>query len=292
MSHPWDDLVLGGVDRPRILIIDENFCTNSHFNEASLTGYIKTGAGTFTAELDTDSYGEYMANLVFSGAATITVDYEEDYGSAVLGKMFLVVIRVKSVYGCTIKIRSSVEHITLDIPASSETKTYFIICEVESGSGNSIYFRIQGTDDIDIRFDNLYLTEIEQDYVFPQPQKSNLLFKKVIDGENVLWNGKHQSFNFKYKPVYHCQYDSLVAVYEIYRQKISFNKILFCIPHQDVVWGFLAYWSEDFERRYPWDRFFGHKGLIVLEGSEYVYDLPYVQSGTGILYIDEEEIID
>ncbi len=294
MSHPWDNLILGGVGRPRILVIGENLCSNPYFNEQLTTGYVKTGSGTFDTLLHEDGIGDYMGRLVLSGSGTTTIDYEYDYGSAVLNKMFLMTVRVQSQYGCTIKARSSVELETLDIPASNnpeKTRTYYMIVEVDTGSGNSIFFRIQGTDDINFKFDNLYLTEITRDTLFPQPQESYLEFKKFMDGENTLWNGKHQQFNFKYKPVYYCRFDFHSAAYEFLRQEISQNKIVFCIPHTDTTWGFRCFWAEDFFRKYSFNKFFGHRGTIVLEAEEYIYDIPYVMGGAGILYIDGQEVL-
>ena len=288
MSHVWDSLVLGGVDKPRILICGSNFCFNPYFNE-NTDGWTKGTNGTATRVSDINSIGEYLLNLTFTGSGQSYIEYSYDTSEPILNKKFIAAIRIKSKYAFKIQLLGASLLNEITVQPSDIINNIFIIAE-GTGSGNIIKLKIIGTDNVDIKFDNLYLTIISDDYIFPQPNESKILFEKNNLGENQLWNGKIQQFNFKFLPIFYCSWNYLSAIYESFRQKISFNQQLFCIPHMDVNWGFFGIWVDDFERKYSFDRFFGHNSDISIKGSEFIYELPSLQSGTGSLYIDDDLI--
>ncbi len=66
----WDLYVLGGIDVPRFLLSDVNFCTNAYFN-TDTTGWTESSGGILTRDnLQIDALGEYMGKILYAN------DYE------------------------------------------------------------------------------------------------------------------------------------------------------------------------------------------------------------------------
>lgn len=293
MAHAWESLILGGVDQPRILEITNNFCTNPYANTGT-TGYVKGTNGTMTTESSSEAIGEYVIKLVFAGGGDAYIDWTHNFGSSITNKKFLGIVRIKSKFDCKIQLIGSSLISEYAITASDYVRTFSVIAEAIGQTGNNITLRIIGTADVNLTFDNIYLAQINNDITFPQPNESFMVFEKDVLGEQRMWNGKIQQFNFKYIPNFYCDWQVLGAGYEYQRQQISLNKILFCMPHKDVNWGFIGIFSEDFERKYSFDKFFGHNSSLAIKGIEYIYELPSIQpssSGGGSIYIEDEDII-
>lgn len=288
MAHIWDDLVLGGLDIPKVFIVSDNLCSNPYFDLNS-TGW--TGA-SLSRVLNSDAYNDYMGRIYYTSTLTY-VEYQYDFGASIANKIFLLAFRVKT--GVTFKVTfvGSSGFVDETISASSTIKRVVVQGTASGQTGNIIKIRIYGTNvsgDGDLYFDDVKLMEVYNTYTFSQPQTSSLKFIRDNTGQNELENGMIQEFNIRFRPVYEAWWDYMSSAYETFRQRITANN-LFCMPHQDVGWGFFCKWNGDLERQYSFDKFFGHKSGLMLNGTELIYELPEYKAGTGDLYVSEEEII-
>jgi hypothetical protein len=301
MAHDWDGLVLGGLDRPRLLLCNENWNGNPFFNDGTVGDWYSTGVnGTLEAIADDDAYGTNVlhyydltlgavgdsARLIYN---TLSISGNNNYG-----KSFLFSARIKTDVTFLIRLRGSATLLDTYIsPTDGEYKRFFIFLPSTTDTADTITtFLYPGDqpDGFDIKIDNIFFTEVTQDLIFRQPNDSKLVFEENLIGSNELWSGKVQRFDRKFRPIFMAEWEYIGAGWEYYRQLAYQSSLIFCIPHKEVNWGFLGIMNGDFERQYSFKRFFGHKGGVEIMGTEFLYELPYNQSGGG-LYIDDEEIL-
>lgn len=99
MAHPWDQFVLGGTDRPRIMLVGENMCSNPNidYSVPASGDWQESSASILTQYSSEFSYGEYMAKIAYAASVTSKyASYTYDTGAAILNKRFLLAARVKS----------------------------------------------------------------------------------------------------------------------------------------------------------------------------------------------------
>ena len=268
MAHAWENLVVSGVDKPRILVLGENLCINPFFTN-NLDGYDVSGA-TIDRSEDFESYRQYMCNCDF-GSGSDYVEYTFDYGEVVQGKTFLLALIVLSQGEFTLKFYHSTEFGD-ELFESQLYKKAFIVATApdDGGTATTISFRVYG--DSNVKFDNVYFSEVLYDLEMPQPNDSGqVLFSKDTDGKGELWTGYTKEYNVKWIPNYSASYFAIAEAYEEYRQLISEAEMLFCIPHMDFAYGFLGKWMDDnFERNYIFGQYVGHSGVLAIKGQEYV----------------------
>ena len=309
-THPWFDLVIGGVSVPRILSVGDNLCANPRFN-VDTTGWI-FGAGLNVSNrvVDSKAYTEYMGSLVhLDDANTYTpversAFYNVDYGSSILGKKFLISFRVHGNVdgwdGAKLRVymgEYQVGYEYLDgyageankigeldkfaIQSMIKTRRCAVVTSAVDVDVNIIGVQFSGSEtgaaglkdlDNEIYIDDIYICEVLEDYEFVQPQSTHVLFNKFTDGSLQLFDGKVKEFNKRWLPNYIAAFGFLDSDNESYRQAIAEAENLFVFPHNDFNWGFFAKWDNDFKRAYPWERFFGHVGDIVLKGDEYLIE--------------------
>jgi len=301
MSHPWEQLVLGGVDTPRFLVLNEtNFCNNRFFstNVISWVNHI-SGVSSMVRTEHTKAYGQYMLNLqIESGNGYI--EYVYDYGSSIADKIFLFSISVLNLINLskiTLEIAGSSVIISADYDLNYNIiEKCFIVGNSVGQTGNEIKFRIYGVEkepgdpgDANIFFDNIMMYEVINDYSFNQPHDSGeLIFNKDIIGESTLLTGMKKEYNVKWIPNYICTYEYLNNLHEQYRQELSECPLVFCLPHKDANFGFLGKWGvNEFIRSYSFNRFFGHFGIINIIGCEYFINKPISQS-SDVVYIEDD----
>lgn len=302
MAHDWDGLVLGGLDKPRLLLCNENWDTNPFFSDGAVGDWVKTGAnGTLEVVADDNAYGSnvlhYYDAAVSAAGDYITLEFDTltITGASNFGKKFIVSLRIKTGELSEVTIQDGAAYsISVDVNPEDDFQKIFLVTESLSSTENVIQIVINTqnqTDDFDIKIDNIFFTEVTQDLIFKQPNDSKLVFEENMIGSNELWTGKVQKFDRKFRPIFLAEWEYIGAGWEYYRQLAYQASLIFCIPHREVNWGFLGIMNGDFERQYSFKRFFGHKGGVEVMGVEYLYELPYNQSGGGGIYIDEEELI-
>lgn len=267
MAHPWENLVVSGVDSPRILLVSDNFCSNP-FLTLNSDGYTVSGAVITRAE-DFSAYYEYMLSVNTNNINTDYVEYSYDYGSSVANKTFLIALNVFAQGEFKLVFKGDIEfgEVLFD---SQIYKKAFIVATATGVTGNTISFRIYGARDM--KFDNVYFAEVLYDLEMPQPHNAGeLLFEKDADGIGELWSGKKKEYNVKWIPNYSANYFYLSEENEQFRQLISEYENVFCIPHLDYNWGFLGKWMKDeFERNYVFGEYVGHSGELSIKGQEYL----------------------
>jgi hypothetical protein len=291
MGHVWDQLVIGGIGQPRMLLLDDNMCQNPFFN-IDTTGYTPSSGVTLSRSGSADAFAEYMGKIQYTDGGTGYVDYEFNTGVAIANRQFFAFLRIKTTKDCQVALMSkgAGRYMSINVLAGSdEVKSYYFVGTGFNESSSTIVLRIlnYNNNEMSIYFDKVFIGEVKNDYTFPQPNKSYMVFERDVLGENRLWDGRMQRFNAKYIPNYFCDWQCLDASYETYRQRMALNKTVFCIPHNDVSWGFFGTIMDDVERRYAFDRFFGHESSLAIKGSGFIYELPEVQSGSGTLYFED-----
>jgi hypothetical protein len=262
----WNQLVVGGIDKPRILLLDENFCENPLFTK-NLDGWTVSGATIERLE-DASAYIQYMCEVTFGGL-TNYVEYVYDLGNSISNRKFMVALNVVSASDYTLVFAGDIEFGSTVITGPKQGKS-FIVGTATGVTGTTVSFRIYGNGSL--KFDNIYFSEVFEDIEMPQPHDSGkLMFDKELAGNGKLWTGKSKEYNAKWVPSYKSEYFYLAENYEIYRQKISEAENLFVIPHMDYDYGFLGKWNEkEFERSYSFQQYDGHAGILSIKGIEFV----------------------
>ena len=289
--------VLGGIEQPLFLVMDDNYVTNRYFDQ-NTTGWVSTG-GTFTRGVQANAYGEYMANHV-SVASLHSAYWEEDLGAAVTDKKFLASFRAQSdttrdvlieiiddndvvVVSAVETIGTSPKRILLYGDNIGTTLTQRIRLKIHSANS-----AVNGY----IDFDHVFFSEVLQTISLPlssvqggEPDK--LKFEKIVQGRNELWNGEIQEFGKKWRPHYMGRWDHMEVAEEIERQSIADSGRVFVLPHSDINWGFLGIWDNNIERRYAMNKYIGHKGSVPIKGIEYLLEFPAL-TAAEIVGIEQE----
>jgi hypothetical protein len=312
-----------------LLICENNWCENPYFTDG-FDHWDVSNAPSATIVEDSDAYDMYMCHVTYT-ASNEPVDYKISLTQSALNRSFIVSLRVRSVYNTfKISFLSYDEATdqyyqfgnwvfgTTNSNGTPERVTVAATVDQVKGDGKDLRMRIfphyelpisQGQDipfgdedpfgvgelwdpdDADIYFDDVYISEVTGDFTFPQPNESKLTFEESIIGENKLWSGMVQKFNRRFSPLWEAEFDFLDVEYETYRQRLGESSAVFCMPHNDVGWGFLGYWKDDYVREYPFGRFMGHKGPIVIDGQEYFINKPEFKVNEGYIYVEEDLII-
>lgn len=281
--HPWFDNVIGGVMNPAFLLVGENLCSNPRFSGGSDTGWTFGGSWLSSPKyiVDTNAYEEYMGRLNSTQDDSAYAMYNYNIGST-KNKKFMASFRVKSNLLNDHDITVTLQVSNGDVPGFSlQTKTVTLNKYIKKvylyGSApvtDFTYIGIKINNGIgivanpDLRFDDVYICEVNYNYTMKEPQATFIAFDKMLQGENELFDGKTQEFNKRWRPNFIADWQFIESSYEEMRQRIAEADSIFVIPHIDFEWGFFAIWDGGYKREYPWDRFLGHKGLIKLRGTE------------------------
>jgi hypothetical protein len=285
--HPWFDYVVGGVGHSSILKVGDNLCDNPRFSNGSISGWSFNGQWLTEPYVivDDNAYEEYMGRLNSSDTDSAYALYTKDVGST-LNKSFLVCVRLRSelfdAHDVRVTLQTSDSHqigTMISQTVVTANKSIKRICLVGKSTlidNTRIGVRI-GTqetlpgDNPDLRFDDVYICEVSDSFALSlTSMKTYLKFDKIVRGQNELFDGKIQEFNKAWRPNYFASWEFMDAENEGMRQKIAEGDRLFVIPHRDFSWGFFGVWDDGFERRYPWNKFLGHAGTVLIKGIEFL----------------------
>lgn len=289
MAHVWDDNVLGGTGKPRLVACSNNLCTNAYFNE-DLTTW-DSDANVVLSREETDyAYGQYMVHADYTSGGTYFW-CEVDTGASILADAeFIAVFRVNADYNYKVKFQSnSIDFSTeVTLVATSATRNADLLVVTGQAPSNtgSQFLRLVfdgysiSSPSENLYIDNVFISPILGDYTFPYPQETSLNFEDYSNGRTVLWNNLTQRFDKKYIPVYAAKWISEYSGYERYRQLLHQAPNVVVVPHSDVNFGFVAYAVGDLERRYSFDRYLSHELVVELRGQTYLYEIPVALSGS------------
>lgn len=286
MAHPWETLVLGGIDTLKIYRVSPNFVTNKYFT-SGITGWADS-TPSLSRIIDTDAFGEYMGRIAYTGGLGYAF-WRHTQSVNIQNRTFLATWRAKSLGEQ--KFKAEFASLVTGEVFGTQTfdvdeipRKYFLVAPttVSTNTPHSVEIRIYGTEvtgNADLRFDAVYFGEALEEFSFVQPkvvsgESSFMTFEPVGFGRNELWDGEIQEFNKKWRPNYFARWDAMDVTDERFRQRIAVADLLFCIPHIDSDFGFLCRWDGDFQRRYAFGKFLAHKSLIVLKGNELVKEFP------------------
>lgn len=284
MAHPWLNNVVGGISKPRFLKVGENLFTNPRFNNGSYSqwtyhGSWLTGGRTI---VDDDAFNEYMGRLNVSqdDNAYVVGDINTNL---LTGTKVLITFRIKSAIldsheiDVILQMASSkgAYGIAVDskvITINEKIKRVSLVGDIGDTPGSYVGVRIHLGEGVssnsDLRFDDLYICEIYEDYTMKEPNVNFLEFSREVQGSNELWDGKIQEHDVAWRPNFHCDFQFMNKEFESIRQRIIEMNTIFVIPHIDFGWGFFGTMMDSYRREYPWDRYLGHKGVISIRGKE------------------------
>ncbi len=305
--HPFDQNVLGGVGRLRCLPINsDNFCDNRYF-DSNTSGWVMVLGSAITREVDADAFATYMLKVASVIPANIPgVGFGYNLGEAHAGKIFFAKFRAKFSSARQFKVQffngdGGFGETTLE--GDTQIREFVVVSECLTNGSSPNYqinFLIQGAianTDAPIYFhiDSLWFGEADDDYTFPAwMEDESLTFDPVNYGGGILWNGVPVSYTQRWRPDYACRFEILNAVHESWRQYLATSQFVLVIPHDDVDWGFIGYWTKEIRRNYPFNRYIGHKSVMMFEGADYMAggkgSLPELQA-QGTLYIEDELLV-
>lgn len=291
MAHVWEQLVLGGVDAPRILILENNLCTNQFFTKG-ITGWtLVTDSNNdelFERVLNDNASGQYMGHITYTNNKGY-VECTYDFGESIEDKIFFFCVDIISENeDFTLALFGDTEFGITHFDSSLEKKRCFVIATATAQTSETLSIRIYGTRsepgdplNADLYFDNIYFSEVIQDITMPQPNDAGkMVFEKEMIGDNILTSHKHSEFRVRWVPNYLCEYFYLTKEYEEYREQIAKSEILFIIPHLDLHWGFLGRWMPlQFIRSYLFNEYDGHSGTMAFAGNENFIKKPQMKVG-------------
>lgn len=287
MAHPWIDLVVGGVSKPRFIVVSENFCSNPRLNSGTTTGFSASSTLlTLSAYKNSYAYSEYVLRAVWSESAYEYIKYVTNFDTdlnsleSVLAAFRIWDASLEDGETKVIKIAltsSSIYFKQKNIEITNKPKRVVLLADYLSNvSGTEINLRIYNgitfSSSGDMRMDDFYLMYSKGDYQMDCPQDTYLTFDKDLIGQHKLQDGKMQEYNKTWRPNYYAYYLSLSKQSEKFRQRIAEASNVFVIPHIDFMWGFFAKWSDSFDRKYTMKRFLGHESEIKLIGNELLKD--------------------
>jgi hypothetical protein len=251
MYHPWYELVLGGVLEPRFFILKHNLIDDSNFEDGVLEFDALNGASISRVASD-DAKGNYIA-MIEGGGSKGWVNLEKDIEAESEGKRFIALFRMKTVGDGKVVVRligdDSEEISKAVINTSQVFDSYVIYGESEEVLSQNIILQIITEDDEDgegddvIYIDSVYLFEYDETFIMRCPQRTHLLFDKMLSGEVELNLGEIKEYNKQWQPNYIASWDYLSADDEIKRQRLSDSSLLMCMPHRDNRWAFIGVWG-------------------------------------------------
>lgn len=284
MSNPWADKVIGGIGVPKFLLCGENLCSNPYMDNGS-QGYVQMGSnGVVDIRESENAYSQYIMQYHDNSISSVndyikyTVNYGDLTGQTINGIMLMASLRIKTDTDAIIKITNgTADYAEITVLANTNFEKVYLNTDIISSTSNFIYLYIipdNQPNGFNILFDNVHFHTVNNKISYDQPNESSMIFKENLTGKNELWSGKIQKFNKKYIPEWSSDYKYISVQSEYYRQLIYQSSIIFMVPHDDINWGFFGIADQDFERKYSFNRFFGHSGFIKIMSQEFIYLIP------------------
>jgi hypothetical protein len=271
--HPWSQLVLGGVGKPRFLILDDNLVTKMSIDIND--GWFMSDVVNLNLEqvADPDSYHSFMLRAWHTTGNHFAF-YNHTFSTGTIGgKVLLLNFRAKSPLQGSFKVAlyDSGDLIDeIDFPLTERIQFYSVVFSVpETNTDNTLQIRFYPSTEEgegDLYFDNVHMAEVQGDITLPQPNNSYVRFEKKSRMFGELYSEMPYEVEKRYRPHYHAFYYALERLDEVSRQAISEAKKVYVFPHIDSNFGFLGVWDKEFERKYSFNRFFAHESIIPIKG--------------------------
>src|SRR5574340_870129 len=227
-SHPWYNLVVGGVDKPLLLTVGENLCTNPRFS-LNTSGWTTGNQCELVRISNAQSFGEYVGQLSYLDSGLFSADYQINIIPQA-GNQYLVSFRIwnNSVDQHNVMVVLNVGGINLSVyyivtNANKPIKVSFVT-PVLRPDHTYIKLQIYGTDvmkasSVKILFDDVYICKVADYCLLSYPNDgTHLLMEKDVQGENNLWDGKIQEYNKKWRPHWYASWKYLSRSDELDRK--------------------------------------------------------------------------
>lgn len=274
--------VVGGVDKPRFLIVGPELSPNISF-EVDLTGW--SGTATFLRVFDSGTpFGDYMMT-VDDDSVTVqeTVTCTIDAGEPVANLKFIVTFWVRNDassgdqnFHVTFSQQSggsaSYDHI-----ADQEWKQYTAEVIVDAATaGNNVLFDLKIGAVIEgvgatgkLRVDNFMVHKVFEDFDLPLPNRGNFSesWEEQLQAVNEKVNGSEKRYlkGFRYR--YSASYERLTVFDEQNRRKLlaKRDKQIMFFPHKDAATNYFVRWDGEIESGWGYGVApHGHEGNIDL----------------------------
>lgn len=290
MPLQYSDHVIGGIDRPRFLLLGPELSPNLGFEE-NTTGI--AGTGVNTREFDeTTPFGDYVLTIQDDNAgaqeyALITIPT----GAAVAQKRFVALFYARNdadegdqaawsdwinmsgthfqEYALGQDWQSIVHEVVVHALAAGNDLS-LVIYPFGKGQGNSGVGKI--------RIDNFLCRQVLEELSLPDVLRGNerQMWAKEWQARNELIDGSSKSYKKGERYAYESFYERLTAAEEAIVRKIrntSYDILFF--PHADSPTCYLVEWDEDYESTWAFGvAAWGHESTINLKGIELTPAMP------------------
>lgn len=310
MVHWNASQVVGGIDKPRFLLVGPELSPNISFEEG-LTG-VSGGpppAAPYNRIFDSSTpFQDYSLKIEDDHASLEEyVDITINTGATIANKRFIVLAYARNdadsgdqFMWCKFQGLSGTHEKQYSI---DENWVRIIVHEVvvpSDASGNDLVYRIypfgktEGNAGVGaVRIDGFRCRQILAEYELPIPDRKQQteFFRKIKQAEHELRDGSLKTYKLGYRYYYESGYKKLSAINEYIRSQLAntdYEMVFF--PHKDSANCYLVKWADDLERKWAYGTAaLGHEADIQLIGQEVVPFTPYNIIDAGTVYEYEED---
>lgn len=280
------DLVLGGIEKPKFLILGDEFCENKTFEEGATTGWTGVGTGALTIDNSVPNfYGDYSALIEDNSATAIEYAYYETPETLQIYKKDTLVVfhhyGVATDKECLVKVGkvangNELLTATSFIAKADQWNRFAVLCPSVGEGTSKVFVTIHPTDSDSIvsktgkvRITNLYIREVNDTI-----QLSEYPTKQIAEFEELEQYSYRSLLGFSYRVVLGLTYkinidwDYMTLADEQDRAKLIGGKDLFVFPHDDKHYGVFVAWDKDYKEKWAANKLVAHEGEIDLESTE------------------------
>ena len=289
MSHAWEQNVVGGVEAPLFYLCNgDQYVTNGEF-EAGTTGWSNGAASAVLARVadPLTPFGDYALRLTAAGDgapneyAYLPCETDEQLRN----RTFIVTVWARSnKRGTNAKVEvycgtpNETHSGTLNDLEADKYKQYtFVFSWYWGQSSTSFHLRFYprngATESGYLYIDRLACYEVTNIINgLPHPNREEYRYEKEVQARSVLIDGRVKEYTLGWRFGIFLDYQFLSAQQEVMRAKISEADIIILYPHSDCSYCVTCRYSQNlYLRSYFRDRYLGHEGSLILEGTD-VFD--------------------
>ncbi len=289
--HHNSTQVIGGIEKPRFLIVGDELSPNISFEE-SLSGV--SGTASFSREFSASTpFLDYV--LKIEDASTSEQQYVEitiETGMPVAEKRFIIYASIRNeadagtgYVWCVFQGLSGTHEKQYTVDDAWKRLIVHEVVVPAGSAGTQLVYRIYPTGKAggaaetgSVLIDDFHCRHVEVDYELPVPDNGryNEAFPEIVQAEHRLANGSKKKYRRGYDFLYEAGYEKLTTSQEYVRTQIAqTDKEIVFFPHKDSANCYLVKWDKEFNREWAFGTAaLGHKGDVFLQAQEIIYLLP------------------
>lgn len=283
MAYP-SNLVIGGVDVPRIYVCGSNLITGSSVGfEDGLDDWESFPAGgTYISQYsagNTTFFGEYVMSVQDNSPSVKEgAELSVGYGAAVGGKVFALTFFDFAVaaHTYTVQVEAGLASPVLNVDKyadTTQTRRCHIFTVGATATQETLVINIFGADDTlvtnqgTIFVDEIELREVTYTWTGTYEfHKKKYAWERVLQASHELVDGTEKEYVLGYRFVTSWGYEYHDTTDEIARARIAAGVHLIVYPAKDKTYNVDCRWVGSYDRDFPEDIFVGHRGEFPLRG--------------------------